>query len=252
MCAFLLILVDSACAPETAFEAISLCGANLALFEQSLVTFDELVENPEILLNASPDAIVVKMNGKLVPWPAALPQLLSNTFFKRPLPTQVFQRLVDQYVKKDDTSGHESTASSSSGKDGNRKGYSWFPWRRSQNSANQENPNDDELPSSPESLKGKETATTVESSEGVVGKARKNLSASLDDPKMHSVTSSSDESEGGGGREDKEANRSQPLGTQISVTSTSNAEKYKKTLRLTTEQLVRKISCFFIKVNIIL
>jgi hypothetical protein len=65
----------------------------LALFEQSQLSYDELVENPEVLLSTPLESIVAKIDGKLVPWTAALPQLLSTTFFKRPLPLQVYQRL---------------------------------------------------------------------------------------------------------------------------------------------------------------
>jgi hypothetical protein len=74
------------------FEAISLCGGSLGLFEQSELTYDQLAENPDLLLSASPESIVVKIDGKYVAWPAALPQLLSTTFFKRPLPSHVYQK----------------------------------------------------------------------------------------------------------------------------------------------------------------
>ncbi|CAL8143784.1 unnamed protein product [Orchesella dallaii] len=234
---------------DVVFEAISLCGGNLNLFDQSLVTYDELVENPDILLNASPDSIVVKMNGKLVPWTAAMPQLLSTTFFKRPLPSQIFQKLVDQYMKNhESSSGHESSVSNisnGSGKDATKKGYSWFPWRRSQNPSNQEHPHPDENPSSsPESIKGKEGASVASSNEGSPSKARKDLTVALENATKSmplSLTSSSDESEGTGGNEKTQSkvNRNPPVVNQISINSTTaaNLEKFKKTLRLTTEQL---------------
>lgn len=88
---FIVIESSSSEAPSQ-FEAISLCGSSLNLFEQSQLSFDELAENPEVLLNSPPESIIVKIDGKLVPWAAALPQLLSTTFFKRPLPNNVYQR----------------------------------------------------------------------------------------------------------------------------------------------------------------
>lgn len=262
---------------DVVFEAISLCGGNLSLFEQSRITYDELVENPEILLNASPDSIVVKMDGRLVPWPAALPQLLSNTFFKRPLPSHLFQRLVDQYMKKEDGSpGHDSNSSGgtvtagSVGKDAaNKKGYSWFPWRRSQSQAIPDHPGgEDQLPSSPESVKGKHADGSV--TDGSPSKVRKDLGASLEaaaaaaaeasDGSLSkgipiSGTSSSDESEGTGGQQQQERNKTGNPGTntnsplvnnhQISMNTTTSTvssglpEKFKKTLRLSTEQLIQ-------------
>lgn len=267
---------SSSTTSDTVFEAISLCGGNLTLFEQSRITYDELVENPEILLNASPDSIVVKMNGKLVPWTAALPQLLSNTFFQRPLPSHVFQRLVDQYMKKEegspvqglDGSPSNITAVGLPSKDGsNKKGYSWFPWRRSQTNPN--NPNSDDQPSSPESGKGgMKGEMEGMSSTDSPSKARKDLSASLEAAVAAgtgagkvmpiSGTSSSDESEGTGGRmgvvkTDRNmatTTTTSPLINQISMNGGMNVntgnvfqdkmmEKYKKTLRLTTEQLIQ-------------
>ncbi|OXA56816.1 Phosphatidate phosphatase LPIN3 [Folsomia candida] len=75
---------------QSKFEAISFCGSSLNLFEQSQLSYDELVENPEVLLSTPPESIVVKIDGKLVPWTAALPQLLSTTFFKQPLPSSAY------------------------------------------------------------------------------------------------------------------------------------------------------------------
>jgi len=69
-----------------------MCGSALELFDQSLITYDELVENPETLLQTNVESLVVKIDGKLVPWTAALPQLLSTTFFQRPLPSHVYDK----------------------------------------------------------------------------------------------------------------------------------------------------------------
>jgi len=87
-----IILESSSSESQSKFEAISLCGNSLNLFEQSQLSYDDFIENPAILLNNPPESIVVKIDGKYVPWAAAFPQLLSTTFFKRPLPPAVYQK----------------------------------------------------------------------------------------------------------------------------------------------------------------
>lgn len=213
------------------------------LFDQSQLSYDELVENPEILLNTPPESIVVKMEGKFIPWTAALPQLLSTTFFRRPLPPHVYEkyssefhtqfftsliinllnRLIEQSaqidVKREESSpphgapsASEPVNASTSSEDGPRgRTYSWFPWRRSQTSQDQ------------------------------IGAGVKDSPLRSKALQVASVTSSSDESEGTGGHESgtrKNANQSLPITIQDVL---GEKEKFKKSLRLTSDQIV----CFF-------
>lgn len=50
---------------------------------QSLVTYDDFCENPQILEN--PD-LVVRFGGKYLNWRTVSPQILSLVLFQRPVP----------------------------------------------------------------------------------------------------------------------------------------------------------------------
>jgi phosphatidate phosphatase LPIN len=217
----------------------------LALFEQSKLTFDELVENPDLILNAAPESIVVKVGGKLVPWPAALPQLLSTTFFKRPLPQHVYEKLTNQYVKKEDISpikagSPDTLALGSRVKDtvgAKRQGSSWFPWRRAHNSST-----DTTQPISELSQQQAEPLNLSMRDESI---AKTMADQNVTNIQEGSGTSSSDESEGGGGVEDKSGRSSRKdMHQVINIPGSAppppipiGCEKYKKTLRLTSEQI---------------
>ncbi|ROT61674.1 Lipin-3 [Penaeus vannamei] len=73
--------------------AFSLCGRlheyegdfPESLFMQSLVTYDDFCENPQILEN--PD-LVVRFGGKYLNWRTVSPQILSLVLFQRPVPQE--------------------------------------------------------------------------------------------------------------------------------------------------------------------
>lgn len=233
------------------------------MFEQSQLTFDELIENPEVILNTPPESIMVKIDGKMVPWPAALPQLLSTTFFKRPIPSAVQEKLITQYTKKDDASGESvqiqrsnSVTSTSSKEGANRKGYSWFPWRRSQNpgevgtgESQQQEPQ-----SAEDQLSVAAEAVTLDSPTSVSPKISPDSSESNNNgfqPKMSikESSSSSDESEGTGGqpevRRSSRTSTPQPISSSprpvpppLNIAAALVSEKFKKSLRLTSDQIV--------------
>ena len=54
-----------------------------SLFMQSMITYDEFIENPSIM--DSPD-LVVRMNGKYLNWMTAAPQIMSLVLFQRSIP----------------------------------------------------------------------------------------------------------------------------------------------------------------------
>nr|XP_027235010.1 phosphatidate phosphatase LPIN3-like [Penaeus vannamei] len=74
--------------------AFSLCGRlheyegdfPESLFMQSLVTYDDFCENPQILEN--PD-LVVRFGGKYLNWRTVSPQILSLVLFQRPVPQEI-------------------------------------------------------------------------------------------------------------------------------------------------------------------
>jgi hypothetical protein len=231
---------------QSKFEAISFCGGALNLFEQSQLSYDELIENPDVLLTTPPESIVVKIDGKLVPWNAALPQLMSTTFFKRPLPSRVYEKLIEHNLKKEDEVASVLHSSSMSDKElGSRKMYSsWFPWRRSGQASQDQSNIIDPLNASPES-KGQESPTSKSKSSPA-----KTIPAGNNgnNQQIQSLTSSSDESEGTGGQQDssnktsrtRNNNNNGSAAVPISIQDLSiMSEKFKKTLRLTSEQIVR-------------
>ncbi|CAG7732418.1 unnamed protein product, partial [Allacma fusca] len=205
------------------FEAISICGSSLGLFEQSQLTFDELIENPDIILNTPPESIVVKIDGKMVPWSAALPQLLSTTFFKRPIPNLIQEKLINQHSKKDEvlpistTGSHEPVQiqRSNSVTSGNSKraaGYSWFPWRRSNNPSSMDSDMEQQgeshaLLSSGDKSPNKDGITAIEIEESNNFRHAHPVNSKITSATQNGNgkvkskdTSSSDESEGEGGQ----------------------------------------------------
>lgn len=66
-------------------------------FLHSLVTYDEFTENPSILQNAN---LVIRLSGKYYNWQTAAPMLLSIMMFQRPLPEKTVNQLVDEHMPK--------------------------------------------------------------------------------------------------------------------------------------------------------
>ncbi|XP_042215026.1 phosphatidate phosphatase LPIN3-like isoform X2 [Homarus americanus] len=117
--------------------AFSLCGrlheyeGNFpeSLFLQSLVTYDDFCENPQILDN--PD-LVVRFGGKYLNWNAASPQILSLVLFQRSVPQKLADELGKEHMPKKETRKRSES-----------KGYSWFSsWRRNNQTEDLENNKD--------------------------------------------------------------------------------------------------------------
>ncbi|KAF2349469.1 Lipin middle domain, partial [Trinorchestia longiramus] len=106
--------------------ALSLCGrvqelrskeVPESLFLQSLVSYDDFCCNPTALL-ANPD-LVVRMGGAYYNWTTAAPQLLALVLFQRPLPPVLSEELVDAHLPKKEPRKRSPSM-----------GLSWFGWRR--------------------------------------------------------------------------------------------------------------------------
>ncbi|XP_068218623.1 phosphatidate phosphatase LPIN3 isoform X2 [Palaemon carinicauda] len=104
--------------------AFSLCGRlheyegdfPESLFLQSIVTYDDFIENPQILDNPN---LVVRFGGKYLTWLAASPQILSLVLFQRPIPQKLSSQLYKEHMPKKEIRKRSES-----------KGYSWFSWRR--------------------------------------------------------------------------------------------------------------------------
>ncbi|XP_071440947.1 phosphatidate phosphatase LPIN3 isoform X2 [Hetaerina americana] len=118
---------------QSAFESkpcgdlsLSLCGGlsefdcpNEETFTRGMVSYDDLVSNPKLLEDP---ALVVRMGGKFYPWRAACPIIISLLIFQKPLPPTMVDALMREYIpNKKQPKVPEG------------RGYSsWFSWGRSE------------------------------------------------------------------------------------------------------------------------
>ncbi|XP_064090587.1 phosphatidate phosphatase LPIN1-like isoform X2 [Macrobrachium nipponense] len=112
--------------------AFSLCGRlheyegdfPESLFLQSIVTYDDFIENPQILDNPN---LVIRYGGKYLNWMAASPQILSLVLFQRPVPQKLANQLYKEHMPKKEIRKRSES-----------KGYSWFSWRRNNQAESEE------------------------------------------------------------------------------------------------------------------
>ncbi|XP_068737547.1 phosphatidate phosphatase LPIN3-like [Montipora capricornis] len=110
--------------------AMSLCGdlkngkVALESFIQSMVTFDDLSNNPALL---SDPKLVIRINDRYYNWQIAAPMLMSHVIFQRPLKQETCQSLIKQHMPKKEK------------RRSYRNMYYWFSWR-----ANEEKSSDEE------------------------------------------------------------------------------------------------------------
>ncbi|XP_046649509.1 phosphatidate phosphatase LPIN3-like isoform X2 [Daphnia pulicaria] len=107
--------------------ALSLCGhfgdqidPPDELFLQSLVTYDDFIENPRLIEN--PD-LLVRIGNKYYTWQAACPIIMSWVLYQRFLPQSSVDAIVHEYMPKRKEKKTEPVAAPA------RKS-SWFPWGR--------------------------------------------------------------------------------------------------------------------------
>lgn len=110
--------------------AMSLCGdlkngkVALESFIQSMITFDDLSNNPALL---SDPKLVIRINDRYYNWQIAAPMLMSHVVFQRPLKQETCQSLIKQHMPKKEK------------RRSYRNMYYWFSWR-----ANEEKSSDEE------------------------------------------------------------------------------------------------------------
>lgn len=205
--------------------AFSLCGRlneyegdfPESLFLQSLVTYDDFCENPNILDN--PD-LVIRFGGKYLNWATVSPQLLSLVLFQRPVPQKLADDLMRDNMPKKTRKRSES------------KGYSWFSWRRNNQTEDPQTNKDistdaekNVLP--PSQTKEQEVSQPADSNliEVTVAETQTSLPGTPRKQGVHNRKVGTDSSESEDLEEVKERKFS--------------GERYKKSLRLSSEQLVK-------------
>lgn len=104
--------------------SLSLCGhigemdPPEELFQQSLVTYDDFVENPRLMEN--PD-LLVRIGSKYYTWQAACPIVMSWVLYQRFLPQSAVEAIVHEYMPKREKKEEPEPVPARS---------SWFSWGR--------------------------------------------------------------------------------------------------------------------------
>ena len=224
--------------------ALSLCG-NFAdgqmdppeeLFLQSLVTYDDFVENPRLIEN--PD-LLVRINHKYYTWQAACPIIMSWILYQRLLPPSTVDVIVQEYGSKRDrkdktkNSGSEQQQTSAAAA---TRSSSWFPWRRGQKA------NSGNIESSTSSNQGSDTTDALKSSSSLMEPAAiKPQASDIIPPTIREPTADQPTT---GTSSDNESNDSTVVADgskTIPLERRSyyeNTDVFCKTLRLTSEQIV--------------
>ncbi|XP_043284096.1 phosphatidate phosphatase LPIN3 isoform X2 [Venturia canescens] len=247
--------------------SLSLCGGLDSVsgpsddaFQQNLLHFEDFCNDVKLYENPN---LVVKINGKFYNWATACPIIVTLAAFQRCLPQQAVENLYAQFIS---LPVHEENKKAISGKTvEGRGGYtSWFSWRRSAQPPKQtqdisevdgpvteateiapslnvvttnetmEQSNLQEI--EPKTDEVTETPITLEVQNGPTS-----LSSSPEDPTVVVKNNKSGEGEGYSGSEDSDSN---PNGKSTGVKIPKerrpyyeSTEKYRKTLRLSSEQI---------------
>ena len=213
---------------------LSLCGSHGAaqdppedLFLQSIVTYDDFVENPRLVEN--PD-LVVKIGNKYYTWQTACPMIMSWALYQRPLPQTSVEGMLQENKGSQQPVLHQQNVKPVEEKKPPapevapppRSSYSWFPWRKKNN------------------MEQPVLASTAPVDSKIVQVTNvTKLTGSLDNSVLANRTS--------GTSSDNESDTTQPDGAKLPLERRSYYDKtdvYCKTLRLTTEQIVSAVSHF--------
>ncbi|KAG5671749.1 hypothetical protein PVAND_001929 [Polypedilum vanderplanki] len=113
------------------FVSMSLCGGmekggpTDEEFEKGIVQYSDICLNPALF--ASPN-LVVRINNKYYSWTQACPYVMTLLAYQKPLPADVCNKLLPQ-TDKETVKEEEQNSVQPSSVDSNRR--SWFSWRRS-------------------------------------------------------------------------------------------------------------------------
>ncbi|XP_012541918.1 phosphatidate phosphatase LPIN2 isoform X2 [Monomorium pharaonis] len=238
--------------------SMSLCGGldsengpSQEVFNENLLHFEDVCNDPKLYENPN---LVVKINGKFYNWTTACPIVLTYVVFQRFLPQSAIENLYMSLPV------HEDKKQQNIDKSESRSGYSsWFSWRRSTQPSKkpQDASQNDEtaMQASEQSLEVKAVASDELASTNREVKTEQNTDSSssteIETCTRLTITSNETtlaktektregEGEGYSGGEDSDSNHNEPAGIKIPVERRpyyESTEKYRKTLRLSSEQI---------------
>uniref|UniRef100_A0A0K8TTZ6 phosphatidate phosphatase n=1 Tax=Tabanus bromius TaxID=304241 RepID=A0A0K8TTZ6_TABBR len=206
------------------FVAMSLCGGmekggpTDEEFDQHAMKYSEVCQNPSIF--SSPN-LVVRLNGKYYSWAAACPIVMTIITFQKPLSNDAIEKLTKQAqtpFEEESISKSDVMPNASAPTQEAKRGYSWWYWRRS-GGEKQESKED--------------TKIDVDSSAVATQTSRPNSPENKENESAAVLTTDDN-------AEDKQniSNVPESLSVEKMTQSTlSKTEKYRKSLRLSSEQI---------------
>ncbi|KAL6419991.1 hypothetical protein ACFW04_008230 [Cataglyphis niger] len=238
--------------------SMSLCGGldnengpSKEAFQENLLHFEDVCADPKLYENPN---LVVRINGKFYNWATACPIVLTYAVFQRHLPQRAIENL---YIP---LPAHEDKKRQSNGKPESRSGYSsWFSWRRSTQPSKPQDINqteesavqlseqiletkvatNEEIPSVNREEKTEQNIDLPSSTEAIETCAR--LTSAPNETTLAKTEKTHErEGEGYSGGEDSDSNHNEPPGIKIPIERRpyyESTEKYRKTLRLSSEQI---------------
>ncbi|XP_020293428.1 phosphatidate phosphatase LPIN3 isoform X2 [Pseudomyrmex gracilis] len=238
--------------------SMSLCGGldsengpSKEAFNENLLHFEDVCTDPKLYENPN---LVVKINGKYYNWATACPIVLTYVVFQRHLPQSAIENL---YMPVHEDKKQQIT----SGKPESRGGYSsWFSWRRSTQPSKKPDSIDqtdgiatqtseqpvetktvinEDVPSVDREVKTEVNADLPNSTEAIETCTRL-ITAPNESAFSKTEKAREGEGEGYSGGEDSDSNHNEPAGIKIPIERRpyyESTEKYRKTLRLTSEQI---------------
>ncbi|XP_057328960.1 phosphatidate phosphatase LPIN2 isoform X2 [Microplitis mediator] len=232
-------------------------------FQQNLLHYDDLCNDTKLYENPN---LVVKINGKYYNWTTACPIIMSLVAFQRGLPQHTIENL---YAQSGSLPIHQDNKKEIANKTNEaRSGYSsWFSWRRSstqppkkisdaigqdghdipiENNQANESPEsaidieEVDSPSADQEKNEVEEQQVMLETKDLDENSLNNLEGNLTAQSSVEQTNERPEGEGYSGSEDSDSNPNETQGVRIPERRRpyyESGEKYRKTLRLTSEQI---------------
>ncbi|XP_073991710.1 phosphatidate phosphatase LPIN isoform X2 [Rhodnius prolixus] len=195
--------------------ALSLCGSSATpeQFQEHTISYKDFCLDPSLLTNPK---LVVKIDGKLYNWRVAAPMLVSLFFFHKNLPQEVISRLCE---------GADGVENEEKGKQSKKPYSSWFNWSRANQSQQQQQ--QQQGPSTLSDVKVDLIKEPVEIME----------LPQVPQPVRPDSISAEVSSTGGVNPLDLSTDSRKDEETLEAATPDYNSDKYRKTLRLTSQQI---------------
>ncbi|XP_044744130.1 phosphatidate phosphatase LPIN2 isoform X2 [Coccinella septempunctata] len=193
--------------------SISSCGwtpePNPDRFLENVISFSDLCNNPTILES---ERLVVRIKDKYYNWKVAAPLIASLMIYHRPLPQSSIDQLCNVHMPSTSKSTSQNKIQAKQ-----EERYSWWSWRRSRSS--------------------RETTPVVENAEEITDPTG---DPSLDEQNKQQGEIKDQEKEAGTPEDSKNTDLSyKSTKDEVSESQSQKApEKYRKTLRLSSKQIV--------------